>query len=404
MQPSKKIKKKKRIGFVASGGAAKAACFHMGVALALERKGFCFRKGMKADGVVASHTGRDIDVLVGSSAGSVVGSLLLSGHPIDEIYQAFLGKRSDPFPPLSYLQMLHPNWRDTLTQFWNRIPKSLAIRGRSFEALGQALLCANGLYTTDKIEQYLRQHVLKSQRFGDYAAELYIVTTLLDQPGRAIMGPKKLYETDQTTYYTGVDIAHAAAASMSLPPIFKPYLIRNGNESFYCFDGEIRQTLSTHVAKDAGCDLIIASYTHQPYHYKEQVGSLIDYGMPAILVQAIYQLIEAKILKAKKVHEMKEMVLDTVVEFFNDEGLPKELKDKLVSKLEEKMSFNPDLDYVFIHPSTHDETLFFEDHFNISTKKMEHLAEQGFRAAIRVLKDYEFTFREPVPEGRVVGI
>lgn len=403
MQPSKKIKKKKRIGFVASGGAAKAACFHMGVALALERKGFCFRRGLKSDGMTASYTGRDIDVFVGSSAGSIVGALLLSGHPIDDIYQAFLGKRSEPFPPLSYLQMLHPNWKDTLTQFWNRIPKSLAMRGRSIEALGQAMLCASGLYTTDKIEHYLRHHVLKSQRFGDYAAELYIVTTLLDQPGRAIMGPKKLYETDQTTYYTNVDIAHAAAASMSLPPIFKPYRIQSGDESFYCFDGEIRQTLSTHVAKDAGCDLIIASYTHQPYHYKEQVGSLIDYGMPAILVQAIYQLIEAKILKAKKVHEMKEMVLETVVGFFNDEGLPKELKDKLVHKLEEKMAFNPELDYVFIHPSSHDETLFFEDHFNISAKKMEQLAEHGFRSAIRVLKDYEFTFREPVPEGRVVG-
>lgn len=77
---------------------------------------------------------------------------------------------------------------------------------------------------------------------------------------------------------------------MSLPPIFAPYPIRHtGGKQRYYIDGEIRETLSTHVAKDNGCDLLICSYTHQPYHFKEDIGSLFNYGIAAVVIQTVYQ-------------------------------------------------------------------------------------------------------------------
>ena len=48
----------------------------------------------------------------------------------------------------------------------------------------------------------------------------------------------------------------------------------------YYIDGEIRDTLSTHVAIDAGADLVIASHTHQPYHFQKEIGSLTEHGFP----------------------------------------------------------------------------------------------------------------------------
>lgn len=393
---------KKKIGFVASGGAAKAACFHMGVALALERKGFVFRSGLARQSAPLLNNGTEIEVMVGSSAGAFACALISSGHPIEEIYRSFLRERNARFPTLSYQQMLSPNILDTLFNFLPRLPKSISMRGQSIESMIQALFCANGFYTTAKLERFLRRQVMPTLKFSELANELYIVTTTLDSPGRLILGPRVLnpdhrpnyYYDAETQYSTDVEISHAAAASMSLPPVFKPYPLRTRQGTVYCFDGEIRRTLSTHVAKDAGCDLIIVSYTHQPYQYREEVGSLIDYGIPSILVQALYQMIESRIQNSRETHEMKVMVIEEVIAFCKRHHLSGQATEELMGILMQKMNFKPGVDYLFIHPSSRNEDLFFSDHFNLSAKSMEKIAESGFRSAIRVLKDYNFTFQD----------
>lgn len=409
----KTLSPKQKVGFVASGGAAKAACFHMGVALALQRKGFNFRTGLARDAAPV-QPGRDIECLVGSSAGALACALIASGHPLEDIYRSFLGERNSTFPMLSYHQMLNPNLVDTFLRFLPRLPKSLAVRGaHSLEALVQSFFTPNGLYTTQKLEQFLRKEVLPSNFFNELAPEFYIVTTTLDNPGRLICGPRSLcqdqrhtkrpeyYYDAETRYCTEVEISHAAAASMSLPPVFRPYGLRTSEGLVYCFDGEIRRTLSTHVAKDADCDLIIASYTHQPYRYHEEVGSLIDYGIPSILVQALYQMIESRIQNSRESHEMKVTVLEEIEHFAKRHTISAEALNELKEILMDKMNFKANVDYIFIAPSTRDENLFFADHFNLSPKSMEKIAEAGFRSAIRVLKDYNFTFDKAAPKGEI---
>lgn len=393
---------KRKIGFVASGGAAKAACFHMGVALALQRKGFSFRTGLQRLAEPVSKNGREIEVMVGSSAGSFACSLIASGIPLEDVYRSFLGQRNGAFPMLKYKQMLNPNFMDTLFQFWRRLPKSFHARGTgSVEAFMQALLCANGFFSTEKLERFLRKEILPCNRFKDLAPELYIVTTTLDQPGRLICGTRSLshikhpwnYYDAETQYSTETDISHAAAASMSLPPFFRPYRLRTEHGPINCFDGEIRRTLSTHVAKDAGCDLIIVSYTHQPYHYREDIGTLMDYGIPSIMVQALYQLVESRIQNSREVHEMKRTIFEEIQKFGQKYSIDESALQELQKTLMEKIGYSPDVDYVFICPSAREEDLFFADHFNLSSKAMEEIAETGFRSAIRKLKDYNFTFR-----------
>src|SRR5690606_41974258 len=52
-----------------------------------------------------------------------------------------------------------------------------------------------------------------------------------------------------SVYYTGTNVSYAAAASMSVPPFYCPYPIKNllTKGIDYYIDGEIRETLSTHV-------------------------------------------------------------------------------------------------------------------------------------------------------------
>ena len=398
----KTLPQKSKVGFVASGGAVKAACFHLGVALALQRKGFSFRTGLAKDASPHIQHGREIECLTGSSAGALACALIASGYPLEDIYASFLGERNSSFPTLGYAKMLSPNFMDTFLRFLPRLPKSLAVRGaHSIEALIQSLFTPNGLYTTEKLEQFLRREVMPSNLFSELASEFYIVTTTLDKPGRLICGAQApghnsrpdYYYDAETSYCTEVEISHAAAASMSLPPVFKPYPLRTKEGLVYCFDGEIRRTLSTHIAKDAGCDLILVSYTHQPYHYDEKVGSLIDYGIPSILVQAIYQMIESRIQNARETHEMKVMVLEEIKSFAQRHSMTDEALNELNEILMTKMNFKAGVDYIFIAPSTREESLFFADHFNLSPKTMEKIAEAGFRSAIRVLKDYNFRFK-----------
>lgn len=407
------LAKKKKIGFVASGGAAKAACFHMGVALAMQRKGLSFRSGTRATAPPLNYTGREVEVLVGSSAGAFACAMIASGFPVEDIYRSFLGERNARFPTLSYSHMLSPNLFDTMLRFLPRLPKALSVRGHnSIEAIVQGLFAANGLFTTSSLERFLRRQVLPANHFQDLASELYIVTTTLDNPGRLICGTRELghehrpdhYYDAETRYCTSIDISHAAAASMSLPPIFKPYPLRTPEGVVYCFDGEIRRTLSTHIAKDAGCDLIIVSYTHEPYHHRDDIGSLIDYGIPSILVQALYQMIESRIQNAKETHDMKKMVIDEIRTFARKHKMNDVLVNELLATLMGKLNFDPEVEYIFINPNTREEDLFFSDHFNLSAKSMEKIAECGFRSAIRVLKDYNFTFSESLPEARVSGL
>ena len=77
--------------------------------------------------------------------------------------------------------------------------------------------------------------------------------------------------------------------------IVRPIYNTVSKQTDYYIDGEIRDTLSTHVASDHGCETIISSWTHTPYHWHDEVGSLIHYGLPAICTQAIYLLIQQKI-------------------------------------------------------------------------------------------------------------
>ncbi len=399
-----KLKGKKKIGLALSGGGIKAAAFHIGVCLALKEKGFRFAGGSKEE-VASKYSDSDkvIKLYVGSSAGAVISAFLASGYSLQAIISAFekgsewdlKGLREDDsfqesLKPISYSDIFSINGKN-----WIKLLPNL-LKGRSMltgglEAMVKNGLKINGLVTAKGLERYVREHVWPENTFESLGAELYIVATQLNHSRKVIFGA---YEQTSKIKHIGwanyAKVSEAVAASASLPPVFAPYGIINerGKEIFY-FDGEIRDTLSTHVAKDQGCDLIIASYSIQPYHYNKNMGSLHEYGIPLIFNQALYQVVQQKIEAQISAHDAVDKIHHAIRGYFKQKQLPKEDMDKLLNIIEERADYRPNVDYLYIHPNPHDYEMFFADHFSLNPKILSKIVQTGFRSALNQLRKHD---------------
>jgi predicted acylesterase/phospholipase RssA len=405
----KKIGRKSKIAFVCSGGATKAGAFHLGVALALQEKGFRFIGGIAPKKITDYKRGPlDVSVYVGSSAGSMITTYLSAGFSLENIFHSFLNLTPEgahhvdftpkKLPRLTYQKMFR--LRSEIAS--EQMRQFLKIRGifssladGNWESLLQfKWLKTTGVFSTEGLEQYLREDVLLSNHFQDYLAELYITSTRLDDPRKVVFGKRAMPpppHDPRCLYLEDVKISDACAASMALPFIFAPHPLRSsdGVEDFY-IDGETRDTLSTHVAVDAGADLVISSYTHQPYHFHPEMGSLTKHGLPSILVQSLYILVEQKI--NRHIHQKKgqQAAMEAVQKYCKDESVPEKHRKKIMEILEEKLHHRMDVDNIYIHPSPEDYRMFFKPHFSLSPKKMADVVKSGFKAATDVLRHYEF--------------
>lgn len=393
----------KKIALVCSGGAVKAAAFHMGVCLALQEKGFKFRGGLQRKAAPSPHP-LEIDTYVGSSAGSFITSYLVAGYSVEQIFDGYMGKSKEqsPLKPLTYATLM--SMRGSVHEEEAHKTLSKKISSITTTALNllykrQKLLSLSGLFSTAGIESYLRNEVLPSNNFGDYCADLFVVSTQLNHTKRVIFNKKVLpspKEDARCVYDNTVSISDAVAASTALPPIFAPYGIRNHNgKIIYFFDGEIRETLSVSVAEDAGADLIIASYTHQPYQFSREIGSLTKHGVTAIAIQAIYLLIERKIQHSVYARNQKLAALEAVSEYCKKENLGEAHRKKLCNILEEELNINKNVKYLYIHPRPDDHEMFFGEHFNLNPKYMERIVRIGFMSALNTLRHFDFSTQEP---------
>ncbi|MFN8673540.1 MAG: patatin-like phospholipase family protein [Candidatus Sericytochromatia bacterium] len=395
MKEKKVIKNKKKIAFVASGGAVKAACFHIGAMLAMQRFGFSFGGGALKD--KNEPKAGEVSVYVGSSAGSFITALLAGGFSPEQLYESLRNNKKDVIKSISYSDMLGINLMSNINSIINSLARSYKYKNIGVEGVIQTFLGINGLFNTKSVGKYIKNN-MPTNDFRNLAAELYIVGTELDNPNRVIFGPRELPSppTKKAEYITDVPVSEAAVGSMSLPVIFGPHKMKIKGEDKYIFDGEIKYTLSTHIAKDAGADLIISSYTHQPYKFNPEYGSLINYGLTSILVQTIYQLIESKIRDFRDNNDSKEQAINDVKEFFEEKNLPKELMHELLEKMQKHLYYNPDVDYIYISPDPMDSGMFFEDFFNLSKSSMGRIIKCGFRSAYKALSEYKFDFSEGV--------
>lgn len=394
-----RIREKKKVALVLSGGGIKAAAFHIGVCLALQEKGFRFAGGTK-ELVRQKFPDEDpmtIRLYVGSSAGAFVASVLAAGYSVESLVNAFqVGSGTSPtfdkgdlryLKPMTYKDIFNFN-SSGLLRFIPRslMEKSLVTGG--LETLLKNGLKLNGLFSARGMENYLRKEVFLDNDFARLGVELFIIGTQLNHTRKAIFGNfPEASKTATTKYINYATISDAVACSTSLPPVFAPYGIKSpeGKEIFY-YDGEIRDTLSSHVAADHGADLVISSYSIQPYHYTEEMGSLHKYGIPLILNQALYQVVEQKIAKNIQYKADIRGIYNAVDGYFKQANLPDEHRRKILEIIEKRVNYQPHVDYVYISPRPQNYEMFFVDHFSLNPAILARIVRIGFKSAITALR------------------
>ncbi len=402
---------KKKIAFVCSGGGTKAGAFHLGVALALQEQGFKFYGGLQPKQATARAPGPlEVSTYVGSSAGSIISTFLAAGYSLENIFNSFLGREpKDPrdaiprvLPPLTYRTVFRLKTglvKDQMRQLmeFHRLIRH-AIKGEWDSLLEFKWFKSTGLFSTAGIEEFLRKEVLTSNSFSDYLPELFITATQLNHSRKVVFGKFHFEpppEDPSCQYSNEIPISQACAASASLPFIYSPYKLSTpSGRTFHYIDGEIRDTLSTHVAVDAGCDLIIASYTHQPYHYIKSIGSLTKMGLPAIIVQSIYLVIEQKINNHIFNKKIQKNAINAVSQYCKQQGLSEDQRRRITEILENELHQKMNIDTIYIHPRHNDHSMFIKEHFSLLPKTLGDLVKIGFKAGVETLRNYDFADRQ----------
>jgi len=433
---------------VGSGGAAKALWYHLGVIKALEEEGI---------GIHGYGQPYEVTEIVGSSAGSLFGAFVsnnfsydtigrfLDEKPFIEYFYNMRPREKGKMYGLSYYDVLPPNV-PTLEEL-RRLAKemfdpkryaSLAndvgeyarafipefLRTRDLEAslerviegygdvdyfglenIARALIKFQALSNTDRIEKYL-EGILEINDFQQLQRErgidLYVIASELDRPRKAIFGPKRSpYTSDPWAdrYIDSVPISTACAASCSLPIIYRPKEIIVEGEKIFFIDGEVKKTLSTHVPREHGADLIIISHTLEPYRYEGRWGSVASAGLVGIFIQSVYIMVAQKIRSAWQTYTVRRQVFDylSTPGFQKDlEAVLKDIKttDKkkakkaitefLKDKVCDMLQLDLNLQYLYFPSSSE---IFWMDHFNIFPHYMRKLVNSGYNRAKQILQE-----------------
>jgi predicted acylesterase/phospholipase RssA len=364
----------------------KAYAFHVGVLQGLERDGFFFRSGPRWQPRAAPVGAREIDLYVGSSAGACVVASVAGGHPVDHLREAVRGRSKD-VPTFGYRVLFVPVAPNPA-----RYLGRLARRLRMGRLRPHHLVEIGGLLTTSGVERYFRRHVLPTNRFADLAVDLFIAATQVNNARKVIFGPvdslrEAGYDASRA-YYDNVPISQAVAAAVAVPPLFAPYAIASptSGKLFHYYDGEVRETLSLDVARDAGADFVIASSVWHPYTYDDRVGTLADLGISALAEQAIHQAIEQKVDRDRKQAQVYERLLELIARHASQHGMREEATQTLVRQVCELIGHRP-MPTLYVTPPPEDNDFFFEGAFRFDRRMIDRCVEAGERAYWAAVRD-----------------
>ena len=381
MPTKTKISTFKKSALVLSGGFTKAASWHLGVALGLEEVGLKIGKKNEAD-----DSKDTITTFVGSSAGALIGSILASGISPMEFASAQIQTNNKKIPKITYKDILKINLEFHKS---NEKGTPLFLPPKLF-FLYQFLQRTNGFFSTRGLVNFLKENIIKEDSFSKLPNDLFVVATQLDSSRKVIFSnykypnPKHDYNTN---YYTGFNISESVGASMSAPPIYCPFKLKNPhtNEINYFIDGEIRETLSTHAAVDHHCDLIISSWTHSPYSFKKEIGSLANYGLPAICIQSLHLLIQKKIITSRNQTATARDILDSVNSYCKQEGISALHRRKITNIIEKKLNYKNGVEYIDIYPKDEDYKIFFANSFSLSKKTTELITKTAYKRTLEAI-------------------
>jgi NTE family protein len=225
---------------VLSGGGVIGGMYEVGVLTALDEELPGFRVN-------------DFDIFVGSSAGSVVASLMANGVRAPDLYRILGEELPDPmnFSRGSvYDRRAFSSAAGRLGQLVWAVGKNIFTGLRSswpdMLAKAQGSLPA-GFFTVQQLEVYMRRVFEQKALSNDFRAlpkTLLIPAVDLDRAERVVLGEGEMAE---------VPISQAIAASSAIPGFFEPYTI--GERDFV--DGGVGYTGHADLAVARGADAVV---------------------------------------------------------------------------------------------------------------------------------------------------
>ena len=374
----------KKIALVLSGGITKAAAWHLGVAWALDDLGFTLKHNR------SSSSDLEIGTYVGSSAGALMNLYFANGFKPRDVIESYLYGTRTKIKPVHYKDMLslrRPLIKKSRSKYYD--PFSL------FPTVIKALLNPfnniSGLFSTLGLKNYIEKNILEFNSYEEYKADLFTVATQLDHSRKVIFSKYHYpspYHDSTAVYYKNISVSDSVAGSMSVPPFYSPFPVDNPltGEVDYYIDGEIRETLSTHVALDNQCDVVISSWTHTPYHYHDEIGSLVNYGLPAICTQAIYLMIQKKIVTHRAKWHKSNDIINTLSEYMKKEKFSNQHRLKILNILEEKLNYDSKVTLIDIHPEHKDYHLFFKNSFSLNPETMSEVVDLAYERTKEIFR------------------
>ena len=368
-----------RVALVAGGGAVKAYAFHVGVLLGLEEDGFFFKSGLRWEPTFAPPKKREINIYIGSSAGACVVASLGGGHPVRHLRDAIRGT-SKEVPTFGYRVLfvpIAPNPRQYVARLTRRL--------RLDRLRPHHLLDIGGVFTTSGVEKYFRKHVLPTGRFGDLGVELYVAATQVNSARKVVFGPRDSLKDGaydpSCAYYDNVPISQAIAAAVAVPPLFAPFAIANPTtgKQFHYYDGEVRETLSMDIAREAGADFAIASSIWSPYQYNDRVGTLADLGATTLMEQALHQAVGQKVERDREQSRLFDDLLCLIDGHMSRAGVDSQATKHLKREVCGLLGYRP-VQTLYVMPTPEDYPFFLDGSFRFNRRVIDRCIEAGVRA------------------------
>ena len=250
---------------------------------------------------------------------------------------------------------------------------------------GRSFWSSGGLSSSRGLEEFFRQ-TLQCQDFTKLTPDVFIVATQLNARRKVIFGPIDSgadgdYHPD-IGYYDDVSVSEALAASMSVPGMFEPFTIVNkkSGEGIEYIDGEVRETLSAHIARDVGVDLAVISNTWVPYLYQPDVGSVSSRGVFAVLNQALNQSMEQKKVRFRN----REMRVKLTLEYLRLKGTNFGLSESQVEQLVQGAALTLEhypVEEIRVEPNVDDLKFNWISAWSFKKEELQYAVDTGYQRA-----------------------
>jgi predicted acylesterase/phospholipase RssA len=312
------------------------------------------------DDLLVDHSVNDFDIVVGTSAGSVVGALLANGISPTAMALGLNGLSRDLSPPSAW-SLYRPNAGEALGRML-RLPGllqgmalELARRPRRLTALDVvgmlSPLLPSGLLDHSALVDYIHRVLTLpglTDDFRELGCELHIVSCALDSDERVVFS---------RFHNAHVPISRAAAASTAIPVLFKPVRI----DGVDYVDGGIKGTAAIDVAVDRGATLIVVINPIVPLDTRG-----------------------AQVPDSAR-HQLGPRLTDMGVRGVYNQVFRGILHDGLLDHIRLVRNRKPDVDILLIEPRPDDVKMFFHELMSMSARLM--VMQHGYESVSTGLQD-----------------